>query len=121
MNNYKTILIVDDRMDNCLILKEIFEDIGFSVDIACNRLEVSSLVEKNSYKIALIDLFLKHSDGGIDVIKQIKERYPGTRLFMMTGYQMEKELEEAFTAGVSKVFIKPFDMAEMIKTFEEIK
>lgn len=118
-NKKPSLLIVDDVLDMCTSLQDIFVDLGYKTDIATNRLDAKKLLEEHPYDIALIDMLLEKQEGGIEVVKHLKQKGLKTSAFVMTAYQQEALLREASDNGVFRIFMKPFDIEELIEAFEK--
>ena len=66
------ILIIDDEMNICLTLKNIFEDEGYTTDFAITASEGLKKVQDWLPDIALLDVRLDGANG-LDVLKQIQK------------------------------------------------
>lgn len=120
--NNKTLLIVDDAEDMCTSLRDVFTDIGYKTDIATNRTDAIKLLEKQPYDIILVDLVLEKFEGGVKLIKKIKEMELNSSVFAMTAHQKEDLIKDAMDSGALKLFNKPFDITELVDVFKkEIK
>lgn len=117
--NKKSLLIIDDSEDMCTSLKEVFTDIGYKADIATNRIDAIKLLKKNVYDIILVDLVLEKFKGGVSVIKKIKEMGLDSSVFVMSAHQKEGLIKEAMDSGAVKLFTKPFEVEDLIETFEK--
>src|SRR5690554_6293121 len=78
-------LIVDDEPNMREVLADVFADNGMSVYVTADGLTAVSLLDKNSYDVAIVDLKLPDITG-IDVIKEIRRRNLGTVILMVTAY-----------------------------------
>jgi two-component system response regulator HydG len=50
---------------------------------------------------------------GLDVSREVKRRYPGKKVILMTGMDCEEFIEEAKEKGVDDFISKPFLFSEM--------
>jgi len=51
---------------------------------------------------------------GLEFIKQAKEKYPEINFFILTGFEITDEIENALKSGIIlKYFRKPFSIAEI--------
>jgi len=66
------ILICEDDKDVASLIKILFEQSGYSSDIAYNAEQTKQLLFKNNYDVVTIDLILPDKDG-ITLIKEIRE------------------------------------------------
>jgi DNA-binding NtrC family response regulator len=113
----KSILIVDDDIDMCKTLKGIFEQKGYDTEIASNGLSAVKTIEKKQYDIVLADLIMDKMNGA-ELLGRVKELAPKSLPYIMTAYRREELLKEAEKNGCKKVFVKPFDVEELIGIFE---
>jgi DNA-binding NtrC family response regulator len=117
----ESILIVDDDMFFCRTLKDILEARGYRVESEIDPGKVMHRMEKN-YKLAVI-LDLKLGDShGIDVLKDIRARYPTKPVVLVTGYgkDMSDSIEKGYEIGAYTCLYKPFETDALIGIVEEI-
>jgi len=100
-------LIVDDEPNMRKVLADVFSDEGMIVDVAANGLTAVSLVEKNSYDAAIVDLRLPDITG-IDVIREIRRRNLSTVILMITAFSTVETAIQAMKLGAYDYVTKPF-------------
>jgi len=105
----RNVLIVDD--DNMVIdiFKKGFNKAGYTVRRAKTAEEALSILEKESYPVMFLDLKLPKMSG-MELCKVIREKYPISILFAVTGYASEFEFGDCRRAGFDDYFIKPVDL-----------
>jgi len=68
----------------------------------------------------LLDVHL--SDGnGLEHISEMKERYPETKVIIMTGDNSDALIMQAFENGASAYIYKPFKLTEVTETFKKLE
>ncbi len=72
MNGAK-ILIIDDEVEICLNMKDMFGFENCNADYATTAKEAFEKIEKNGYSLLLIDIKLEGRVSGIDIIKSFRE------------------------------------------------
>ncbi|MBZ0305154.1 MAG: response regulator, partial [Anaerolineae bacterium] len=86
--NWRAIL-VEDRIDWQTILARALSGMGGSVDLASDFRQALTLLENNSYDLAIVDPVLdnanKYNRDGVRVILEIQQRYPSTALIVVSG------------------------------------
>lgn len=107
-----SILVVDDEVDTCLNLADIFTDLGYRVDIAHHGLAALELVNKNPYDVALLDLKMPGMDG-MTLYRHIKKLRSGTVAIIVTAFATNAITDEALAAGVIQVLPKPVDFPKL--------
>ena len=104
------ILIVDDEEDICDFLSDILQKMGLGVKYAFSGEDALSLIEKEKFEIAIIDLKLSTSITGLNVIKAIRDKCPQTLVAAMSGYVDVGLAQETRHLGVSDYLEKPRDI-----------
>ena len=76
---------------------------------------------KNSKEISLvlIDIKMPKRDG-LDIIKEIKEKYPEMKIIIVTGYRSVETAAEAVRLGASGYIVKPFKAEEILATVKSM-
>ncbi len=120
MNNEKKgnkprMLIVDDQVGIVSFLYDFFTHKNYEVLQATNGGKALQLVKKESPAFVLLDVKLGWGKDGIQVLKEIKEAAPDTRVIMMTSVSDEDVIDEAFKLGADDYIIKPFSLSYLEK------
>lgn len=119
MNRDKpSILVVDDEVDTCLNLADIFTDLGYRVDIAHHGLAALELVDKNPYDVALLDLKMPGMDG-MTLYRRIKKLRAGTVAIIVTAFATSAVTDEALAAGAIQVLAKPVDFPKLLGLMDQ--
>ena len=105
-------LIVDDEPNMRKVLADVFADEGMSVDVTADGLTAVSLINQNSYDVAIVDLKLPDISG-IDVIKEIRRRNLSTIILMITAYSTVDTAIEAMKLGAYDYVTKPFKVERL--------
>ncbi|AFH48246.1 Signal transduction histidine kinase [Ignavibacterium album JCM 16511] len=114
MQNAKPkILVVDDEKGLRIGVQRLLEMEGYEVDIAENGKEGIELGTKNDYDIAIIDLKMPDIEG-IEVLKNIKQKFPNTVCFIATAFASYDTAIEATKLGAQSYIPKPFTPEELI-------
>ncbi len=110
----KNILIVDDELDVCNVLKEALEYEGYKADIVTTGKDALSLLNEGSYELSLIDVRLEGSVSGIDVIKHCRKlpRQPKILVISATPKRLLIPLfeQEQISDLILEVLEKPADL-----------
>jgi len=106
------ILIVDDEIKVCSILKEYFSGRGYTAYTAVNGEEAIEKVKEVKPHVVLLDIIMP-GIGGIDVLKKIKRLEPSTGVIMITAIIDEELAREAIALGATDYITKPFDLTHV--------
>src|SRR5690554_733641 len=80
-----TLLIIDDDVDICMLLKRFFERKGYQVRIAFKGAEGIEIVKKEKIDIVLTDFRLPDKDG-FQILEEIKAIDHQIPIIVITGY-----------------------------------
>lgn len=108
----KHLLIVDDQLGIRMLLKEVFSQEGYEVSLAANGFEALEIVSELQIDGVLLDMKIPGMDG-IQILTQLKEKWPDIPVMMMTAYGELNLIQKAKDLGVSLYFTKPFDIFEV--------
>ncbi len=114
-----TILIVDDEPDLRNLLGQVLTNAGYNVQLASDGDEALTLLKKEKFDIALLDIQMP-SVNGIQVLKYIKQHLPRTKAIMLTGYADLKHAMEAKEFGAKDFIGKPYKIEDILSTIDRI-
>ncbi len=112
------ILIVDDDVTFCLMLKKLLEKHHYKVTTVFSPEEVKRIVQKGFYDVVLTDLRMPDVSG-MDLIRQIKHESPKTQVIMMTGYADISTAIQSIKQGAFNYIPKPFQPEEVLNIIHE--
>lgn len=104
------LLVVDDQIGIVSFLYDFFSRKDYEVLQATSGRSAVLVVRKEHPDIVLLDIKLGWGMNGIEVLKQIKEISPKTRVIMMTSVADEDIIKQAFDMGADDYVIKPFSL-----------
>jgi two-component system response regulator HydG len=112
------ILIVDDDVTFCLMLKKLLERHQYQVTTVFSPEEVKRMVRKQFYEVVLTDLRMPDVSG-MDLIRLIKFESPETQVIMMTGYADISTAVQSIKQGAFNYLAKPFQPEEVLNLIRE--
>lgn len=113
------ILVVDDEDKICSIFTKFLSIEGHRVKSALNGNEAVELAKKEYFDVVFLDIIMP-GILGVDVIDKIKESSPNTKVVMITGKLVNKDLiNELKQKGASAILQKPFKIKDMFDTISE--
>ena len=107
------ILVVDDEETLCSLLMEVLSEEGYQVDIATTGEEALSLFNKDPYPLVIADIRMSGMSG-LELLRDIKERYLDTQVIIMTSHASLETSVKALRAGAYDYLIKPFEDLDLV-------
>ena len=102
-------------------LKALFRDASRLevVAEAADGMEAIRKVEKHQPDLLLLDLSMPKM-GGISVLKDVKSRFPGTKILVLTIHESEDYILEGFQSGADGYCLKDAGRAELMTAIEKV-
>mgnify|MGYP001791499696 CR=1 FL=1 len=107
------ILVVEDEQRLADVLKKQLEDSGFTVDTANDGYIGKQLVEKNTYRLIILDVNLPLLNG-YDLCKEIRKSNHKIPIIMLTAFGTTDNKVAGFEVGADDYIVKPFDFRELL-------
>jgi len=107
------LLIADDSAILNNMLRDLFEEDGFTVYQAFDGGECKSVFNREKPDVVLIDVHMPQVDG-VEVLRYIKQRSPRTIVIVMTGAGSEKVAVRAMKFGADDYLNKPFGRDDVV-------
>lgn len=108
----KHILIADDNEINLLLLRNMLELQGCTVDSACNGREALQLIKNTTYQMAFVDINMPVMTG-LQLIKILRSRHNGLKTAAISAYADQDKIDEALNAGFDYYLTKPIDANQL--------
>lgn len=112
------IIIIDDEATFRNSLRAGLEDAGYQVAAAGDGESGLGIMARKGYDLVLLDIRLPGKNG-IDLLKEIKIRFPDTVVVLMTAYGDTKSTVKAIKEGAFDYLNKPFDLDEVKACLEK--
>ena len=112
------ILICDDEEGIRESLKLILADHYDLIAVDSGEMALNTLSHSQDIKIILLDIKMPKING-LDLLKEIKKKFPHLKIIMVTGYKSVETAAEATRLGASGYIIKPFKSEEILGTVEK--
>ena len=115
----KKILIIDDEIHICILLKQTLEDFedkyGVEILSATNGEEGLSLIRSELPEIVFLDIMMPKING-YDVCKLVKEdpNLKDIKIILLTAKGQEVDRTRGMEVGAFKYMTKPFDPDEIV-------
>lgn len=118
MEEYRTMLVVDDEPAVCELIAERFSYRGYDCQTANSGRRALSLFEEVQPKIVLTDIQMPDMDG-LDLTRDVLTARPETTVILMTGRPDVETAIKSFRLGASDFLIKPFDFKTLERSVRQ--
>lgn len=112
------ILVVDDEDIVRTSCSRTLVPEGYDVRLAKNGVEGLRMAAEERFDLVLTDLKMPDMDG-IDVLRNIKEKWPETHVIIVTGYQTVDTAVKAIKLGANNYIEKPFTPDALLSAVTE--
>ena len=109
------VLAVDDEENFLRLVTHTLKKDGYEVRTAGDGQEALSLIEREEFDLALIDIRMTAMDG-LAVLGGIKRQYPDTEVIMIRAYPLAETRMFSFEKGAYRYLIKPIEIHELKET-----
>ena len=110
--NFLNLMIVDDERAIREVCREVAQSLGFNTHVADSAEQAYRQLDAQSIDVVLLDLKLPGA-GGLEALRQIKERKPDAEVIVVTGYGTVHSAVQAMKNGAYDYMTKPFSMEEL--------
>lgn len=115
----QSILIVDDEEGIRYGLRKLFEKEGYKVYSSEGYDDAVSIISKNKIDIAVLDVSLKGSRDGIQLLGELKAADPGLIVLMITGHGSIDSSVQAMKEGAADYILKPIEKGKLLITVKK--
>jgi DNA-binding response OmpR family regulator len=113
----RTVLIIDDEVDLCLMIREYLNKKGYTVYVAHTLADGRKKLALFKPDILLLDNQLPDGLGWTEV-QGLHDEYPGMKMTLISAYGTPKEL--LFPPGIPVTILdKPLSMSDIVESFAE--
>ncbi|MCF6269019.1 MAG: sigma-54 dependent transcriptional regulator [Melioribacteraceae bacterium] len=114
-----TVFIVDDDEFSLENISLSLSSDKYEITQTGSSEEALSLLQKNDYDIAILDLKLQGMSG-LDIIEKVKGNNKLTKYLLITGYSEEEAFIKATRIGVNDILKKPYEEFKLHSTLEKL-
>jgi two-component system, NtrC family, response regulator HydG len=108
------ILVVDDDVSFCMTLKAFLTRHGFETEeVYSSQKALEKISAKNNFDVILTDFRLPDQNG-IELLRSIKEKSPGSLVILMTAYADIRMAVQAIKYGAYEYIAKPVNPDELL-------
>ena len=103
------LLVVDDEGEICEFLKSFFEERNYRVVVANSGEQALERVKHEKPQVVLLDIKMPGMDG-VQTLREIKTKYPKTKVIMVTAIETRDKIEECLRLGADNYITKPLSL-----------
>jgi len=106
------VLLVDDEKDFIEMLSLRLEEVGEKITVAYSGQEALDALEKDDIDVVILDIKMPGMDG-IEVLREIKKKFPLVEVIMLTGHGSTETAVEGMKLGAFDYLMKPADFDDL--------
>jgi PAS domain S-box-containing protein len=115
------ILLVDDEEGTIRVEKLMLKKLGYSVMPALSGQEAVQLYKENKLTLDLVALdMIMPEMNGKDTYEELKRINPKVKVLLVSGYSLNKQIEELMNKGCNGFIQKPFDIVQLSQKIREV-
>lgn len=111
--NTVNVLVVEDNRINQLVTKKTIEKNNFKCSVVDNGYAAIEILEKEYFDIILMDINMPLING-FDTTRKIRSKGIITPIVALTAFDKAEITEEAISAGINDIIMKPFDAIKLV-------
>lgn len=112
------LLAVDDEPEIAQLVAVLMQQRGHSVETASSVAEAIDCLERATFDAVITDLTLGSGPNGWDLARQIRARWPRSRVILSTGWGPQIDISEARAQGIEAIVSKPYRVADLARAIE---
>ncbi len=112
------ILIVDDEELIGELVMRWLTGVGYGCASTQDAENAMTLMSHTDFDLMLLDVRMP-GKSGLELLPEVKSRYPGTPVVMMTGAVDKNIAAQAIERGAYEYLIKPFDLMDLAKAVQD--
>ncbi len=105
----RPVLVVDDEAVLLDLIADVLTDAGYQVSRAIDGAAALDAIATTEFGVVVLDKNLPGERSGLDVLRNIRRRWPLTRVMLLTGYPSKESILQALKDGAFDYLEKPID------------
>src|SRR5262249_48787264 len=110
-NHMKRILVIDDDLASCNLLRELFTAQGWSAETTQSPEQALELAAREKFDLLVSDINLEAKMTGLDLLRELRDKCP---VVLITGFGTLDTTVAASREGAWDIISKPFKVQEII-------
>ena len=117
----KTVMLaVDDDESLLVFYRRWGRSMGFEVVTALDGIKAVEEAKKTKFDLVFLDLRMPEMDG-METLRELRKVEPSLPVFITTGSERDRIVEQALSEGASGYIYKPFDVEELNDAVKKAK
>lgn len=112
------LLLVDDEEDFRRTIAKRLKRRGMTPEEAGNGEECLAMIAERPMDVVVLDVKMPGMSG-IEILRRIKEKHPGTEVLLLTGYATTHDGVEGIKAGAFDYLSKPVELEQLIGKIQQ--
>jgi CheY-like chemotaxis protein len=110
-----TILVVDDDETQREVALHLLEALGYRVRVACSGQDALRELAREGVDLMVLDLLMPGGLDGTETFRRARERRPGQRAILVTGFPDSDRVAEARQLGIEHVVRRPLTLHSLAR------
>jgi DNA-binding NtrC family response regulator len=113
----KKILVIDDEAIVRVSCERVLTPEGYDVKVVSKGTDALDILSRENFDLVLTDLKMPDMDG-LEVLKEIKSRWPRINVIIITGYGTISTAVQAIKLGAYEYLEKPFTPEDILRAVQ---
>lgn len=119
MPESRDVLIVDDDEEVRQLFCDIVTLLGFNPTAVGSGVAALQELKATTFDLVILDMRIPDMSG-LEIFKALRQFNSSVPVVLISGYGMDKNVQEALSMGALLCLEKPFDVLRAMKTLREI-
>jgi CheY-like chemotaxis protein len=117
----EAVLLVDDEEGPIMVEELMLKELGYRVVPARSGKEAIELYQKNNHSFDLVALdMIMPEMSGKETYERLRDLDPNVKVLLVSGYSLNKQVEELIDLGCNGFIQKPFDILQLSQKIREV-
>ncbi|MFV5696577.1 response regulator [Flavobacterium sp. LB3P122] len=113
-NKQLNVLVVEDNKINQIVTEKILKKNNYTCTLVDDGYKAIKILEEENFDVILMDINMPLING-FETSRRIRSKGIETPIIALTAFDKEEITEEAISAGIDDIIVKPFDSAKLFK------
>jgi len=114
----KEIIVIDDEKIVCNMCQKVLEAEGYQVETFTDSVQTLDRIREKRFDVVVTDLKMEKVSG-MDILREVNERYPDTKVIMLTAYATLDAAIEAIREKIFDFFPKPVKIEDLKRSIKK--